>query len=102
MSIRTIYECNICGAERKEANHWFVAMEIDGEGISIRPWKYSPHVDDEEAKHLCGQACVHSFVDRHIGGPNMPVIPAPPSEEFPQEFGEPLPPIKDDSEDMPF
>jgi hypothetical protein len=78
LSIKTSHVCNICKDERKEANHWFVVREMIGEGILIRPWQYSPDVDDKESIHLCGQTCVHSFIDRYLAKslpkPEAPMI----------------------------
>jgi hypothetical protein len=59
--IRQAISCDICGTERKQTNHWFVAYDQAGElrvsGLDLRN-RLHPGT-----KHLCGQACVHKLVD---------------------------------------
>ena len=62
--IRQAISCDICGTEKKQTNHWFVAYDQGGElrvsgfsaGIRLRPGM----------KHLCGQTCLHKLVDEYI------------------------------------
>jgi hypothetical protein len=61
--------CDICGTDKKEANNWFMALEEKGT-VKLSAWgglKRGRSV----IKHLCGQSCVHRFVDdflaRHSG-----------------------------------
>jgi hypothetical protein len=66
MSVKPTYVCDVCGATRKEANHWFLVLpEVEGL-IKIAGWDSNicdGYRDQSGVKHLCGQACVHSVMD---------------------------------------
>lgn len=71
-------ECDICGAERLEANHWFVASVTRFCGSDDRPDSKSQDSGlvvvrfTEEyaavpgAVVLCGEACVHTWIAQNI------------------------------------
>lgn len=62
--IRQIVSCDICGEEKEQTNHWFVAYAEGGDfhvsGLnpsnSLKPG----------AKHLCGENCVHKLLDEFL------------------------------------
>jgi hypothetical protein len=62
--IRQAISCDICGTEKKQTNHWYVAYDQAGElrvsGLNPRN-RLRPG-----AKHLCGQTCLHKLVDDFI------------------------------------
>jgi hypothetical protein len=62
--IRQAISCDICGTEKKQTNHWYVAYDQGGElrvsGLDARN-RLRPG-----AKHLCGQTCLHKLVDDFI------------------------------------
>jgi hypothetical protein len=62
--IRQAISCDICGAEKKQTNHWFVAYAHGGE-LRVSGWTASGRLR-AGAKHLCGQTCVHKLVDDFI------------------------------------
>lgn len=70
--ILSIVKCNVCGAIKQEANHWFYAEtqpdspdEVNA-FITIHPWDYPA---EEPGKiHLCGRACVIAKVSEFMGG----------------------------------
>jgi hypothetical protein len=62
--IRLAISCDICGAEKKQTNHWFVAYEQAGE-LRISGWN-SRHCKRTGARHLCGQTCLHKLVDEFM------------------------------------
>ncbi len=62
--IRQAISCDICGTEKRQTNHWFVAYEQAGE-LRISGWK-SRHRLRADAKHLCGQTCLHKLVDEYM------------------------------------
>ena len=68
MSIETKYTCDVCGAVRGATNHWFLASA--GSGAYIIPWNRVPskEIHKVAAKHLCGQACAHKFLDQFFTG----------------------------------
>jgi hypothetical protein len=59
--IRQSVSCDVCGTEKRQTNHWFVALEVSGElrlsALNIRSRSRA------DAKHLCGQKCLHKLVD---------------------------------------
>jgi hypothetical protein len=59
--IRQAISCDICAAEKRQTNHWFVAYEQAGE-LRVSGWN-SRHKLRPGAKHLCGQTCLHKLVD---------------------------------------
>ena len=59
--IRQAISCDICGAEKKQTNHWFVAYEAAGE-LRVSGWSSRNRLR-AGSKHLCGQACLHKLAD---------------------------------------
>jgi hypothetical protein len=64
--IRQAISCDICGAEKKQTNHWFVAYTHAGE-LRVSGWGTQGKIR-AGAKHLCGQTCLHKLVDEFIAG----------------------------------
>ncbi|HEY1767928.1 MAG TPA: hypothetical protein VGG26_09745 [Terracidiphilus sp.] len=62
--IRQAISCDICGAEKRQTNHWFVAYEASGE-LRLGSWA-SRNRSRPGSKHLCGQTCMHKFVDEFM------------------------------------
>jgi hypothetical protein len=62
--IRQAISCDICAAEKRQTNHWFVAYEQNGE-LRVSGWT-SRHRLRPGAKHLCGQTCLHKLVDEFM------------------------------------
>lgn len=62
--IRQAISCDICGSEKKQTNHWFVAYERNGE-LRLSGWQ-SKQTLRPKAKHLCGQKCVHRLMDEYM------------------------------------
>jgi hypothetical protein len=62
--IRQAISCDICGAEKKQTNHWFVASEQAGE-LRIGGWSSRNRLR-AGSKHLCGQTCLHKLVDEFM------------------------------------
>jgi hypothetical protein len=59
--IRQAISCDICGAEKKQTNHWFVAYELGGE-LRVSGWSSRNRLRTG-SKHLCGQTCLHKLAD---------------------------------------
>jgi hypothetical protein len=59
--IRQAISCDICGTEKKQTNHWFVAYDQGGE-LRVSGWSSRNRLRPG-AKHLCGQTCLHKLVD---------------------------------------
>lgn len=62
--IRQAISCDVCGTEKRQTNHWFVAYEQTGE-LRVSGWT-SRHRLRADAKHLCGQICMHKLVDEFM------------------------------------
>jgi hypothetical protein len=59
--IRQAISCDICGTEKKQTNHWFVAYDQGGE-LRVSGWSSRNRLRPG-SKHLCGQTCLHKLVD---------------------------------------
>jgi hypothetical protein len=66
--IRKVITCDICGSQKRQTNHWFVAYEESGE-LRISGWN-SLHLLSPETKHLCGETCAQAYqpIPNEIGG----------------------------------
>jgi hypothetical protein len=60
--IRQVITCDICGTQKQQTNHWFIASEESGE-LRISGWN-SSHLLFPEAKHLCGETCAHKLISQ--------------------------------------
>lgn len=78
MSIETKYVCDVCGAVRGEANHWFILGLNDGEeSSSIAVWPFDIDELYEGQRHVCGQKCAHALLDRWLTTGGLTPIEAP-------------------------
>jgi hypothetical protein len=75
--IRQAITCDICGSEKRQTNHWFVAYELGGE-LRMSGWS-SRHRLRPGSKHLCGQTCLHKLVDEFMA--KSIAVRAQPSDE---------------------
>lgn len=78
--IRQAITCDICGSEKRQTNHWFVAYELGGE-LRMSGWS-SRHRLRPGSKHLCGQTCLHKLVDEFMAK-SIAVRTQPSDEEEP-------------------
>lgn len=62
--IRQAISCDICGTDKQQTNHWFVAYDQAGE-LRIGGWNSLSRLR-AGAKHLCGQTCLHKLVDEFM------------------------------------
>lgn len=62
--IRQVITCDICGSQKRQTNHWFVAWEESGE-LRITGWN-SLHLLSPEKKHLCGETCAHKLISHFL------------------------------------
>jgi hypothetical protein len=62
--IQHVITCDMCGAQKREANHWFLVREESGE-LRISGWNF-PHTLSPETRHLCGETCVHKLISRDL------------------------------------
>jgi hypothetical protein len=64
--IRQAISCDICGAEKRQTNHWFVVY-TQGSELRVTGWNANRRLR-AGSKHLCGQTCLHKLVDEFIAG----------------------------------
>ncbi len=64
--IRQAITCDICGTEKKQAKHWFVAYLQAGE-FRVSGWQAQAKLR-AGTQHLCGQTCLHKLVDEFMAG----------------------------------
>jgi hypothetical protein len=76
--IRQTITCDICGTEKKQTNHWFVAYEHGGE-LKIGKWSSSNRLRPG-SKHLCGQTCLHMLIDEYVAR-ELALRPQPTKEQ---------------------
>lgn len=62
--IRQSIFCDVCGAQRREANHWFIAYEEAGE-LRISSWALS-RLLSAGTKHVCGERCTHKLMSEFL------------------------------------
>lgn len=62
--IRQAIWCDICGSQKQQTNHWFVAYEQAGE-LRVSGWN-SRYLLCPDTKHLCGETCVHKLVSEFL------------------------------------
>ena len=62
--IRQAISCDICGAEKRQTNHWFVAYTHGGE-LRINAWNAQKKLR-AGSKHLCGQTCLNKLLDEFV------------------------------------
>lgn len=58
--IRQSISCDVCGSQRRESNHWFIAYEESGE-LRISNWT-SQRLLSPGTKHICGELCTHKLM----------------------------------------
>jgi hypothetical protein len=81
--IRQAISCDICGAQRRETNHWFIAYEKCGE-LRICDGT-SRHLLCPGTKHLCGESCLHRLLSEFLAETMVskaPKIAMPLSDDF--------------------
>ena len=64
--IRQAISCDVCGAEKKQTNHWFVAYTREGE-LRMSPFDPAARLRSG-TRHLCGQTCLHKLLDEFFAG----------------------------------
>jgi hypothetical protein len=84
--IRQAISCDICGSEKKQTNHWFVAYDQGGE-LRVSGWSSRNRLRPG-SKHLCGQTCLHKLVDNFMAKAlAAPVRPSAEDEVVEQAAG---------------
>lgn len=68
----TTITCDVCGVEKRETNHWLIAVTsvssaADNPGIAFGPLG-APVRDDPDFKieHLCGESCALKHLSRWL------------------------------------
>ena len=61
------YYCEICGAEKRAVNNWFMA-EVMPNGMLLSHWREET-AQTAGMHHFCGEAHVQVFVSRYLSSP---------------------------------
>jgi hypothetical protein len=85
--IRQAISCDICGTEKKQTNHWFVAY-YQGEELRVSGWNSLSSLRPG-SKHLCGQTCLHRLVDDFLARTLTSRIPRSAQNDAEAELMEP-------------
>lgn len=67
MSLIHKYYCEICGAEKRAVNNWFMA-EVMPNGMLLSHWREET-AQTAGMHHFCGEAHVQVFVSRYLSSP---------------------------------
>jgi len=63
------FNCDMCGTEKKESNHWFLGQvftfEQDKSAVSICQWSDGLAMSPDSV-HLCGEKCFILFSVKHL------------------------------------
>jgi hypothetical protein len=62
--IRQSISCDMCGAQRRETNHWFIAYEHAGE-LRVGDWT-SQRMLSPGTRHICGERCLHKLMSEFL------------------------------------
>ena len=62
MAITHTVSCDICGTQRKEANHWFTYLSQAGQ-VTFYPWSES---NIPLHGHLCSERCCMTVLSRTL------------------------------------
>src|ERR1035438_1065140 len=85
--IRQAISCDICGTEKKQTNHWFVAYD-QGEELRVSGWNSRNRLRPG-FKHLCGQTCVHKLVDDFMARALTTRVPQAAQIDVDDEYSQP-------------
>lgn len=56
------YTCDVCGVQKKESNHWFLArIDYSGRCARVIPWS-AVGAAAAEVVHLCGSGCAQRWL----------------------------------------
>lgn len=64
--------CDVCGRQKKDANHWFRAYRLHGvDGIIVVSWEAAAvlgrlELSTDGEVHLCGAECGSQWVSRTL------------------------------------
>lgn len=86
MIIQSI-SCDMCGAQKRETNHWFLANQESGE-LHVSQWT-SEHLLCPGTKHLCGESCLHKFLGEFLAHALQAPTPQKVASVSPQQAADP-------------
>ena len=61
--IETIVKCEVCETARGAGNHWLELRYSHGAPYIV---KWTKSSEKPGRKHICGAACAHVLLDRHL------------------------------------
>ncbi len=104
MSERVQYTCDVCGAEKREANHWWLCV-VNEDGFQLAPWGSTWYDSKQRPKvtpqHICGQDCATRKLSEFMSPPPPPNRQEPSTEARIQQQENPEPAQPQWTEDGP-
>ena len=70
------YNCDVCGIQKKESNHWWYVRTIPDSELEVNsywqimPWDYP--AENPEVVHLCGVSCAIRHLSAFLEGGRKP------------------------------
>ena len=64
---KTSYNCDKCGAEKGESNHWICYTRPGFNAVRFFPWTEQEKHLEIPVGHLCGASCSHKLLDEVLG-----------------------------------
>jgi hypothetical protein len=81
MPLEVTAKCDLCGAERKECNHWFLGRVGGRHRCALVLLSYTSKEAAKGGSILCGEVCLHKWI-----GQNLAQIVLPKNSEQPSNF----------------
>ena len=67
------YCCDVCEADKGEANHWFAVWAIPEVSFKALPWEEARQSSSlSNAEHICGQECLHKRLSQWLENNSRP------------------------------
>lgn len=79
---RSVFQCDVCGTEQQQANHWF-AIATDSEKFTLIPLAMVGRIERAGLTilHLCGAACALRKTSEYLS--SFSAVPKPRQEGEP-------------------
>lgn len=66
MPLTSTAKCDLCGAERKQCNHWFLGRVSRGVRKRLAILSYTDAEAMQGGDILCGEACTHKWLGQNL------------------------------------
>jgi hypothetical protein len=66
MPLTSTAKCDLCGAERKQCNHWFLGRISRGVRRRLAILSYTDAEAAQGGDILCGEGCLHKWLTQNL------------------------------------